>query len=84
MEENVKEGKYPAELTDERLEYIYIGLLLNNPKAISMYYFLYDDCHFTNEDLLDIYKSILFQEAEKYAPAVAKEKYNIPNLFILN
>lgn len=72
------ESRYPEELTDLNLEYIYIGLLLNNPKAISMYYFLYDDCHFSNLELLDIYKSILFQEAEKYAPAIAKEGYNIP------
>lgn len=77
MEEK-NEAKYPEELTDENLEYIYIGLLLNNPKAISMYYFLYEDCHFSSEELLDIYKSILFQEAEKYAPAIAKENYNIP------
>ena len=43
-----------------------------------MYYFLYKDFHFSNEELADIYKSILFQEAEKYAPAIAKENYNIP------
>ena len=42
-----------------------------------MYYFLYKDFHFSNEELADIYKSI-FQEAEKYAPAIAKENYNIP------
>ena len=46
---------YPEELNDERLEYIFVGLLLNNPKAISMYYFLYEDCHFANQDLLNIY-----------------------------
>lgn len=73
-----KSNRYPDELTDESLEYIYVGLLLNNPKAISMYYFLVDDCHFSDENLLEIYKSILFQEAEKYAPAIAKEGYNIP------
>jgi len=78
MAEETKESRYPAELSDENLEYIYIGLLLNNPKAISMYYFLYEDFHFTDLELADIYKSILFQEAEKYAPAIAKENYNIP------
>jgi hypothetical protein len=71
-------NRYPEELTDTNLEYIYIGLLMNNPKAISMYYFLIDDFHFSDENLGEIYKSILFQEAEKYAPAVAKEGFNIP------
>ena len=71
-------GRYPEELSDENLEYIYIGLLLNNPKAISMYYFLREDFHFSDNELGEIYKSILFQEAEKYAPAQAKENYNIP------
>lgn len=78
MEEEKKEKRFPDELTDEKLEYIYIGLILNDPQVMTMYYFLYDDCYFSNEDLFEIYKSILFQEAEKYAPAVAKEKYNIP------
>ena len=79
MEEKQKEEKkYPDQLTDEKLEYIYIGLILNDPKVMTMYYFLYEDCLFTNEELYDIYKSILFQEAEKYAPAIAKEKFNIP------
>ena len=41
MGENQKEEKrYPDELTDERLEYIYIGLILNDPKVMSMYYFV--------------------------------------------
>ena len=78
MEQEKKDQKYPEELTDENLEYIYIGLILNNPKALSIYYFLYEDFHFSNEDLADIYKSILFQEADKYASAAAKDKYNIP------
>ena len=78
MEQEKKEQKYPEELTDEKLEYIYIGIILNNPKALSVYYFLYDDFHFSNEELGDIYKSILFQEADKYAPAEAKDRYNIP------
>jgi replicative DNA helicase len=77
-EEKEKNNRYPDELTDENLEYIYIGLLLNNPKAISMYYFLLEDCQFSDEELFDIYKSILFQEAEKYAPAIAKNGFNIP------
>ena len=50
MEEKQKEEKkYPDQLTDEKLEYIYIGLILNDPKVMSMYYFLYEDCLFSNE-----------------------------------
>ena len=70
---------YPEELNDERLEYIFVGLLLNNPKAISMYYFLYEDCHFANQDLLNIYKSVVFREGEAYIPAVGKEKFTFPS-----
>ena len=45
--------KYPKELQDENLEYIYIGLLLNHPKYITKYYFLYEECLFENEELLN-------------------------------
>ena len=40
MSEKVNENldMIPEILTDEKLEYIYIGLLLNNPKALSVYY----------------------------------------------
>ena len=69
---------YPEELSDENLEYIYIGIIMNNPKALSTYYFLADEFYFSDEEMGDIYKSILFQEAEKFAPAIAKENYNIP------
>ena len=44
--------EYPEKLQDLKLECLYIGMLLNNPKAISMYYFLYDDCLFS-EDIFD-------------------------------
>ena len=77
-EENQGHNGYPAELSDENLEYIYIGIIMNNPKALSVYYFLADEFYFSDEDLGEIYKSILFQEAEKYAPAAAKENFNIP------
>lgn len=70
---------YPEELNDERLEYIFVGLLLNNPKAISMYYFLYEDCHFANQELLNIYKSVIFREGEEYIPAAGKLKFTFPN-----
>ena len=67
---------YPDELASDTLEKIFIGILLNEVKDISMYYFLYDDCYFVNEDYLNIYKQILFTDGEKYAPGVAKEGFN--------
>ena len=67
---------YPPELADTTLEKRYIGLLLNEIKAISVYYFICDDCYFLDELLLNIYKKILFTDGEKYAPIVAKEKFN--------
>ncbi|MBR1540729.1 MAG: hypothetical protein IJ629_06230 [Clostridia bacterium] len=77
-EAKAEHNGYPEELSDENLEYIYIGIIMNNPKALSTYYFLADEFCFSDEELSEIYKSILFQEAEKYAPAIAKENYNIP------
>jgi len=77
-EEKQSFNGYPEELSDENLEYIYIGIIMNNPKALSIYYFVADEFYFSDEELGEIYKSILFQEAEKYAPAAAKENYNIP------
>ena len=68
---------YPEELSDENLEYIYIGIIMNNPEALSIYYFTADEFYFSDEEMGEIYKSILFQDAEKYAPAIAKENYNI-------
>ena len=76
--EEIEYNNYPEELSDENLEYIYIGIIMNNPKALSTYYFLADEFYFSDGEMGEIYKSILFQEAEKYAPAIAKENYNIP------
>ena len=67
---------YPPELADTALEKRYIGLLLNEIKAISVFYFVFDDCYFVDEMLLNIYKKILFTDGEKYAPVIAKEKFN--------
>ncbi len=80
MADDAKEvnNGYPEELSDENMEYIYIGIIMNNPKALSTYYFKADEFYFSDEELGEIYKSILFQEAEKFAPAAAKENYNIP------
>ncbi len=70
--------EYPKELSDLKLECIYLGLLLLNPKAISMYYFLYDDCLFSEDDLLTVYKVVLFREGEAFAPGIAKRDYAFP------
>ena len=67
---------YPPELADTSLEKRYIGLLLNEIKAISVFYFVFDDCYFVDDMLLNIYKKILFTDGEKYAPVIAKEKFN--------
>lgn len=74
----IDSGEFPQEITDLKLECLYIGLLLNNPKAISMYYFVYDECLFSDEELSNIYKIILFQDGEAFAPAIAKEKFKFP------
>lgn len=69
-------GVYPDELSDVELEHKFIGLLLTDPKQIVKYYFLYDDCYFEDEEMLNIYKSILYTEGGKYTPEVAKQGFN--------
>ena len=76
IQEAEEENIYPEELIDEELEETYLSLLLANPKAISMFYILFEDCYFENEDLLNLYKSVLFTEGEAYAPQIAKDGYN--------
>ena len=68
----------PPELTNIQLEYAYLGLLFNNPKGISVYYFKYDECFFSNDTLENLYKVIIFQDGEQYAPAIAKQNFNLP------
>ena len=70
------ESIYPKELSNIELEKKYIGLLLETPKAISMYYIVHKDCFFESNDLLNIYKSILFTEGQAYAPQIAKDEFN--------
>ena len=67
---------YPSELVNRDLEEKYIGMLLNDPKTISMYYILFENCFFANNKLLNIYKSILFTEGQAFAPEVAKRGFN--------
>ena len=71
-------GIYPTVLNDIQLECIYLGLLFNNPKAISKYYFEYECCHFSNDELLNLYKIVLFRDGDLYAPAVAKNNFKLP------
>ena len=73
-EENI--DIYPDKLGKDDLEKLFIGLLLNEPKSIAVYYFKNDECFFANEKLLNIYKMILFTDAEKYAPEAAKKDFN--------
>ena len=70
---------YPPKLADYSIEEKYIAALLNNLKAISVYYFTYNECEFVNLELLNIYKIIIFTDADKYAPEIAKEKFHLPN-----
>lgn len=79
-EEISDENIYPKELCSTKLEQQYIGMLLNDLKSIAKYYILFDDCYFADRRLLEIYKLILFTDAEKYAPAIAKEKFNFANV----
>ena len=74
--EEETESAYPKALMDEELEETYIGLLLTDPKSISRYYFLYDDCYFANDIILNLYKLILFSDGEAYASELAKKGYN--------
>ena len=55
---------YPPKLADTTLERRYIGLILNEIKSISVYYFLSDECYFADENMLNIYKKILFTDGE--------------------
>lgn len=74
--EEKEEKIYPKELQDEELEQIFLGLLLNNPKSISMYYIIHEECYFESKQLLNIYKSILFTEGANYSSEEAKRDFN--------
>ena len=67
---------YPEELRRLDLECVYIGLLLNNPAAVSMYYYVLSICLFADPRMMNIYKGVLFTEGEAYAPSQAKEGFN--------
>ena len=75
-EQENSEGIFPRELSNPELEYIYMGLLLESPSTISRYYFLYKECYFEDDKILNVYKSVLFTEGGKYTPEIAKEGFN--------
>ena len=75
VEENI-DGMFPTKLKNPELEHIYMGLLLENPKVISRYYYVYRECYFEDDDILNAYKSVLFTEGGKYTPEIAKEGFN--------
>lgn len=75
-EEEEEIESYPKELSNPELEDTYMGLLLNNPKYIVKYYFLFKECFFEQEDILNLYKSVLFTEGGNYTPEAAKQGFN--------
>ena len=67
IENNEDDGRlFPKKLSNLHLENIFMGLLLTNPKSISRYYFLFEDCFFEDDKILNIYKSVLFTEGGSY------------------
>ena len=55
-EENENDGRlFPKELSNSNLENVFMGLLLTNPKSISRYYFLFEECFFEDDKILNIY-----------------------------
>ena len=77
-----KEGpvKFPAILTNEKLEAIYVGLLILNPKGIGMFYLECEECQFSVPWMLDIYKLVLFREGQSYASEAAKRGFSFPKI----
>lgn len=73
---NDEDEIYPEKLNGTQLEYDFIGILLSNPKLIMKYYFSKEICLFKDEQCLNIYKSILFNEGAKYASEKAKDGFN--------
>lgn len=67
---------FPQDLLNSELEKIYIGLVLNNPKLIAKYYFVKEECLFEDDELLNIYKSIIYTEGEAFAPEIAKRDFS--------
>lgn len=69
-------SKYPEKLSAPLLEEAYVGMLLNNPKLITKFYIVFENCAFENDEILNLYKSVLFTEGSKYASEAAKRHFN--------
>lgn len=76
VEKEENDSIYPKELSNIPLEHLYMGLLLSDSKLIVKYYFLFEDCYFEDEAILNIYKSVLFTEGGAYTPEIAKQGFN--------
>ncbi len=76
VQKKQEEAMYPEKISNPELEQVYIGLLLSNPKQIVKYYFIFEECFFEDDSILNIYKSILFTEGSKYTPEIAKKGFN--------
>ena len=76
VEQEDEDGSFSKKLSNPKLENLYMGLLLNEPKTIVKYYFIFDDCYFEDKDILNLYKSVLFTEGGKYTPEIAKRGFN--------
>ena len=74
--EEANDGIIPKKLSNIKLEHIFLGLLLTNPKSISRYFFLYEDCFFEDPQILNLYKSVLFTEGGAYTPEIAKQGFS--------
>lgn len=75
-EEEEAGGMFPKSLSNKNLERQYIGLLLTDPRYIIKYFYLYEECYFEDEELLNIYKSIIFTEGGAYTSESAKKGFN--------
>ncbi len=72
--------KFPAILTNEKLEAIYVGLLHINPKGIGMFYLEIEECQFSVPWMMDVYKLVLFREGQSYASEAAKRGFSFPKI----
>ena len=78
--EKQKVNEYPKKLSSPELEAQFIGLLLENPKLIVRYHFLYEECYFEDSELLNIYKSVIFTEGAAYSSEAVKNGFNFSKI----
>ena len=73
---NYNEEMYPPLLRNLKLECIFIGLLVQDPMQIAMYYYPKEIEAFSDSRLQNVYKMILFTDGQSFAPEIAKAGYN--------